>query len=123
MPASCTSGWPASAFRLRITRRTRFGARNGVTSVQAAEVRFGNGVFWGVQYHPELAIGEIATALRAQRAGLALLVETGLAEQEADVLARADDLDALHSIPTAAPCVGGWESTASSPTSASDAAR
>jgi GMP synthase (glutamine-hydrolysing) len=74
-------------------------ASNEVTRVQAAEVRFGNGVFWGVQYHPELALAEIATALRAQRADL---VEEGLAEHEEDVLARADELDALHDRPDSA---------------------
>ncbi len=29
-------------------------ASNGVTAVQAAEIRHAGGVFWGVQYHPEL---------------------------------------------------------------------
>lgn len=71
-------------------------ASNGVTDVQAAEIRFGNGVFWGVQYHPELGIGEIATALRAQRDDM---VAGGLAEHEEQVLARADELDALHHHP------------------------
>lgn len=71
-------------------------ASNDVTHVQAAEVRFGNGIFWGVQYHPELSIAEIASALRAQRDDL---VAAGLAEHETDVLARADDLDALHDRP------------------------
>jgi GMP synthase-like glutamine amidotransferase len=71
-------------------------ASNSVTQVQAAEIRCGNGIFWGVQYHPELAIAEIATALRAQRADL---VAEGLAEHEQDILARADELDALHGRP------------------------
>jgi len=71
-------------------------ASSDVTRVQAAEVRFDNGVFWGVQYHPELALAEIASALRAQRNDL---VAAGLAERENDVLARADDLDALHDRP------------------------
>lgn len=68
-------------------------ATNGVTRVQAAEIRFDRGIFWGVQYHPELALGEIAIALRSQATDL---VEAGLAEQEGDVLARADDIQALH---------------------------
>nr|WP_246346796.1 type 1 glutamine amidotransferase [Sphingomonas jinjuensis] len=71
-------------------------ASNEVTHVQAAEIRCGNGTFWGVQYHPELALAEIATALRAQREEL---VAVGLADREDDVLARADDLDALHDDP------------------------
>lgn len=71
-------------------------ASNDVTRVQAAEVRFDNGVFWGVQYHPELAIAEIASALRTQRDDL---VAAGLAEHENDVLMCADGLDALHERP------------------------
>lgn len=72
-------------------------ASNGITDVQAAEIRFGRGVFWGVQYHPELALGEIAVALRAQAADL---VEAGLSDTEDGVLSRADDLEALHRHPT-----------------------
>lgn len=71
-------------------------ACNDVTRVQAAEIRFGNGVFWGVQYHPELAIAEIASALRAQCADI---IAAGLAEREDEILAHADDLDALHKGP------------------------
>ncbi len=45
-------------------------ARNEVTAVQAAEIRLGPGTFWGVQYHPELSLAEIAAALRRQAADL-----------------------------------------------------
>lgn len=71
-------------------------ASNGVTAVQAAEVRCGRGLFWGVQYHPELALAEIAVALRDQAADL---VEAGLADREGEVFARADEMDALHERP------------------------
>ncbi len=71
-------------------------ASNCVTTVQAAEVRLGDGVFWGVQYHPELAMGEIAVALRAQAADL---IEAALADSEDEVHARADDIEALHHRP------------------------
>lgn len=71
-------------------------ASNGVTRVQAAEIRHDGGTFWGVQYHPELAPGEIAVALRRQAADL---VEAGLADDEAAVALRADQLDALHREP------------------------
>jgi len=64
--------------------------------VQAAEVRHGRGVFWGVQYHPELAPGEIAAALRRQVDGL---VEDGLADDGAGVEAQAALLDRLHRDP------------------------
>ena len=35
-------------------------AGNAVSPVQAAEIRNGGGVFWGVQYHPEFSLGELA---------------------------------------------------------------
>ncbi|WP_338663184.1 type 1 glutamine amidotransferase [Pararoseomonas sp. SCSIO 73927] len=41
-------------------------ATNGASTVQAAEIRSGNGVFWGVQYHPELTLHEVSQALRRQ---------------------------------------------------------
>ena len=68
-------------------------ASNAVTRVQAAEIRFDRGVFWGVQYHPELALREIALAIAAQAGDL---VEAGLADTEGDVEAWSSDLDALH---------------------------
>ncbi|SOB86613.1 GMP synthase (glutamine-hydrolysing) [Sphingomonas guangdongensis] len=71
-------------------------ATNGVTAIQAAEIRFGRGVFWGVQYHPELAPGEIAAALRRQAADL---VDAGLGEGEAEIEERAGLLDRLHRNP------------------------
>ena len=39
-------------------------AGNDHTTVQAAEIRQGDGVFWGVQYHPELPLAEVAAAVR-----------------------------------------------------------
>ena len=46
------------------------------TRVQAAEIRCGEGVFWGVQYHPEIGLEEIAQSLRRQAD---TLVKRGLA--------------------------------------------
>ncbi|WP_238296840.1 type 1 glutamine amidotransferase [Methylobacterium soli] len=71
-------------------------AGNRVTAVQAAEIRFDGGVFWGVQYHPELALDEVAGALRRQADGL---IEAGLARSRDEVGAYADDVDALHREP------------------------
>ncbi|MDD1451915.1 type 1 glutamine amidotransferase [Sphingomonas sp. H160509] len=71
-------------------------ASNAVTTIQAAEIRHDGGIFWGVQYHPELALGEIAVALRRQAEDI---VEAGLAETTGDVEHRADQLDALHHDP------------------------
>lgn len=72
-------------------------ASNAVTHLQAAEIRYDRGVFWGVQYHPELALGEIAVALKCQTDDL---VEAGLAESSDDVETRAGQLTALHRDPT-----------------------
>lgn len=71
-------------------------AGNGTTAVQAAEIRHDRGIFWGVQYHPELALGEIAAALRRQAGSL---VEAGLARSEEVVHHQADRYDALHRSP------------------------
>ncbi len=71
-------------------------AGNAVTRVQAAEIRHGGGIFWGVQYHPELSPGEIAVALRRQASDL---IAAGLAHDEAGVERRAALLDALHDAP------------------------
>ncbi len=71
-------------------------AANAATTVQAAEIRHDRGVFWGVQYHPELAPGEIAAALRRGADGL---IDAGLAESGEDVEAQAALLDRLHDEP------------------------
>jgi GMP synthase (glutamine-hydrolysing) len=71
-------------------------ATNGVTAVQAAEIRHGCGVFWGVQYHPELPLDEIAAAVRRQAGDL---IEQGFARDEAAVDAYAGLIEALHREP------------------------
>lgn len=71
-------------------------AGNAVTRIQAAEIRHDGGVFWGVQYHPELALGEIAAALRRQSGSL---VDTGIADRKDDVEALATAFDRLHRDP------------------------
>jgi GMP synthase (glutamine-hydrolysing) len=71
-------------------------AGNAATAVQAAEIRHDRGVFWGVQYHPELAMAEVATALRSQAEDL---VAAGMAESDADVATIADMLEQLHRRP------------------------
>ncbi len=71
-------------------------ASNGVTAVQAAEIRWGGGVFWGVQYHPELPLDEVAGSIRRQSADL---VDQGLAHDAAAVDAYAGRMEALHHEP------------------------
>jgi GMP synthase (glutamine-hydrolysing) len=61
-------------------------ATSSATQVQAAEVWFGDGVFWGVQYHPELPLSEIADAVLRQADDA---IEQGLARDRSDVEAQA----------------------------------
>lgn len=71
-------------------------AGNAAAHVQAVEIRSGDGLFWGVQYHPELAPDEIAIALRGSAEDF---VEAGIAEDEDAVEALAAQLDRLHDDP------------------------
>jgi GMP synthase (glutamine-hydrolysing) len=71
-------------------------AANAMAPVQAAEILFAGGRFWGVQYHPEYSLNEIA-AIIARRA--ATLKREGFFADEAEALAHADDLRALGAAP------------------------
>ncbi|WP_062229314.1 glutamine amidotransferase-related protein [Aureimonas frigidaquae] len=92
--------WDAPAMHSSIVRQMPRGgtilASARHTPVEAAEIRSGNGVFWGVQYHPELTIGEIAGSLKRQSDAL---IEEGLAKDEATIRSYAALLDALHEDP------------------------
>jgi GMP synthase (glutamine-hydrolysing) len=48
-------------------------AHNAMSEVQAAEIRLGHGVFWGVQYHPEYGLYDIAAVIK--RYGQTLVTE------------------------------------------------
>ena len=71
-------------------------ASNATTEVQAAEIRCGDGVFWGVQYHPEISLFEAAAALRRQADDL---VQQGLATSVEAVEEQAQLVEALHDAP------------------------
>lgn len=71
-------------------------AETRTTPVQAIEIRRGNGLFWGVQYHPELTLAEIASSLRRQAGDL---VEEGLAADEEAVEVYAGRVDTLDRDP------------------------
>lgn len=67
-------------------------AWNTMCEVQAAEIRFGGGIFWGVQYHPEYRLHDVAAVIR--RYGQILVDEGFFADL--DALAQyAADLSAL----------------------------
>ena len=71
-------------------------ASNALTPIQAAEIRQDGGVFWGVQYHPELDLYEVAGALRRQSSDV---VEEGLAESREALEQYASAVEALHHAP------------------------
>jgi GMP synthase (glutamine-hydrolysing) len=67
-------------------------AWNTMCEVQAAEIRFGDGIFWGVQYHPEYRLHDIAAVIR--RYGQTLVDEGFFADPGA-LAQYAADLSAL----------------------------
>jgi GMP synthase (glutamine-hydrolysing) len=71
-------------------------AKNSMSDVQAAEIRSAGGVFWGVQYHPEFSLEELAVILR-RRAGR--LVSEGFCGGPEDAETCVADLFALHREP------------------------
>jgi GMP synthase (glutamine-hydrolysing) len=71
-------------------------ASNSHSAVQAAEIRFEGGIFWGVQYHPEFSLGEIAAIIG--RRGAVLAAEGFFASEE-EAGAYCSDLWALDGEP------------------------
>jgi GMP synthase (glutamine-hydrolysing) len=71
-------------------------ATNAVSDVQSAEIRSNGAVGWGVQYHPEYRLREIAAIVR--RVGMRLIDE-GFFLDDADIQTFAGDLDALDNNP------------------------
>ena len=89
--------WDAPAMHFSVVETMPAGgvvlARTKSTPVEAAEIRSRNGMFWGVQYHPELTIAEIAASLRRQKDDLIAqdLAKDGMAIEDYAVL-----LEELH---------------------------
>ena len=71
-------------------------ASNALTGVQAAEIRHDGGIFWGVQYHPEFSLAEVAVILNRLSSSL---VAEGFRRDEAEVRAYVADIRALHDDP------------------------
>ncbi|HWL68461.1 MAG TPA: type 1 glutamine amidotransferase [Geminicoccus sp.] len=76
-------------------------ACNEVSDVQAAEIRHEGGLFWGVQYHPEFSLLDLAAVML--RYGPVLWKE-GFFPDEASAMAFVDDLKAVHADPA-----GRWD--------------
>lgn len=71
-------------------------ASNHMSAVQSAEIRVNGCAAWGVQYHPEYPLREVAAIVR--RIGARLIGE-GFFLDEADIGTFAGDLDALDRNP------------------------
>lgn len=71
-------------------------AANALTQVQAAEIVHEGGCFWGVQYHPEFNLRELAVILGRMADKL---VDEGFCASRDDALAYVGDLEKLHADP------------------------
>ena len=94
------ASWDALAIHSDVVESLPSGATllagNAICPVQAVEIRVDGGTFWGVQYHPELTLAEIAGALRRQSKDL---LQQGVARDEDEVEHQAALLDALDGAP------------------------
>ncbi len=94
------AAWDALAIHSDAVGRLPTGATllagNSACAIQAAEIRHDNGVFWGVQYHPELDLSEIAAAMRRQSDDL---IDQGLVQSTADAENCAALFDAINAEP------------------------
>jgi GMP synthase (glutamine-hydrolysing) len=71
-------------------------ATNATSSVQSAEIHYNGAVAWGVQYHPEYPLREIAAIVR--RIG-SRLIQEGFFLDEQDIKGFAGELDQLDKNP------------------------
>jgi GMP synthase (glutamine-hydrolysing) len=71
-------------------------AFNDVTPMQAAEIRHEGGVFWGVQYHPEFSLDEMASIIGFLGP---LMLKEGFFASEDDHASYVKDLRDLHADP------------------------
>jgi GMP synthase (glutamine-hydrolysing) len=71
-------------------------ATNAMSDVQSVEIRTNGSVAWGVQYHPEYPLREIAAIVR--RIGVRL-IEEGFFKDVDDIITFSQDLDMLDREP------------------------
>jgi GMP synthase (glutamine-hydrolysing) len=71
-------------------------ATNAVTQVQGAEIRHQGGVFWGVQYHPEYTLADVASTLARYNGRL---IEEGFYVSADQLQRHVADLESLHREP------------------------
>src|SRR6185437_7919465 len=71
-------------------------ASNGMSQVQAAEIRVNGTTAWAVQYHPEYTLHDMASTIR--RYGKRM-VDDGFFSNESELLHYAHELELLHTDP------------------------
>jgi len=71
-------------------------ATNAVSQVQAAEIHYRGGTFWGVQYHPEYTLADVAATLARYNGRL---VEEGFYASAEQLRAHVEGLESLHRDP------------------------
>ena len=71
-------------------------ATNEVSGVQALDIRCDGGTFWGLQYHPEFSLEELAVILRRYKP---ILLEEGFFREPEAVDSWLADLDTLVADP------------------------
>ena len=71
-------------------------ASNAYSLMHAAEINHDGGTFWGVQYHPEFSLRQLASILRRM---VPLLVSEGFRRSEEDAHRWLGELDALDAEP------------------------
>ncbi|MBL6929023.1 MAG: gamma-glutamyl-gamma-aminobutyrate hydrolase family protein [Rhodospirillales bacterium] len=72
-------------------------AGNAFTRVQAMSVEHDKGTFWGLQYHPEYDLREMARLIHCRRQAL---TQEGFFKDEADARRMVAQFEALHADPT-----------------------
>ena len=72
-------------------------AGNDWSVVQAVAVKFKKGVFWGVQYHPEYNLHEVARLILAREERL---IKQGWFKDHDDMVAYVEKFEAVHADPT-----------------------
>ncbi|AMJ61650.1 type 1 glutamine amidotransferase [Bosea sp. PAMC 26642] len=71
-------------------------ASNVYSTVHAAEIRHDGGVFWGVQYHPEFPLRQVASILRRM---VPQLIDEGFRKDDAAARTWLDEIAALDADP------------------------
>lgn len=72
-------------------------ASNAYTRIQAVAVHYQGGTFWGLQYHPEYDIKEMARLIHCRTDKL---IGLGFYRSSEDAAKHVQELEALHSDPT-----------------------